>query len=225
MKVTVAGENSLIIYLGQEVCPSVSAKVQRAVDLLESALAPVLIDLVPSYSSLLVVYDLFLTDVETIRDQIFSLLDGLDDVEISDGPLIELPVYYSLESGPDLTVIAGRTGLAVEEIIALHQAQEYRVYAIGFAPGFAYLGQVDERIAMPRLATPRQQVPRGALGIADRQTAIYPAVSPGGWNLIGLCPTLMFDLNAMPSMPVKVGDRIRFTPIDRKTYIEMGGEL
>ncbi|MDX2348894.1 MAG: carboxyltransferase domain-containing protein, partial [Porticoccus sp.] len=115
--------------------------------------------------------------------------------------------------------------LSVDEVIALHQAQEYRVYAIGFAPGFAYLGQVDERIAAPRLATPRPQVPRGAVGIADRQTAIYPAVSPGGWNLIGLCPQPMFDPNNDPSMPVQVGDRVRFRGIDRQTFLDLGGEL
>jgi KipI family sensor histidine kinase inhibitor len=99
------------------------------------------------------------------------------------------------------------------------------VYAIGFAPGFAYLGQVDERIAAPRLATPRQKVPRGAVGIADRQTAIYPAASPGGWNLIGLCPQSMFDPNADPSMPVQVGDRVRFKGIDRQSFLELGGML
>lgn len=225
MNITVAGENALIIYFDQAVCPAVSAKVQRAVLLLEEALAPVLVDLVPSYASLLVVYDVFQTDINRIRDQIRDLLQELDHVDVQDGSLVELPVYYSLESGPDLQVIAGQTGLAVDEIIALHQAREYRVYAIGFAPGFAYLGQVDERIATPRLATPRGLVPRGAVGIADRQTAVYPAASPGGWNLIGRCPTAMFDLNATPSMPVAVGDRVRFVGVDRQEYLALGGEL
>jgi len=225
MNITVAGENALIIYFDQSVCPAVSAKVQRAVLLLEEALAPVLVDLVPSYASLLVVYDVFQTDINRIRDQIRDLLQELDHVDVQDGSLVELPVYYSLESGPDLQVIAGQTGLAVDEIIALHQAREYRVYAIGFAPGFAYLGQVDERIATPRLATPRGLVPRGAVGIADRQTAVYPAASPGGWNLVGRCPTAMFDLNAIPSMPVAVGDRVRFVGVDRQEYLALGGEL
>lgn len=225
MNITVAGENALIIYFDQAVCPAVSAKVQRAVLLLEAALAPVLVDLVPSYASLLVVYDVFQTDINRIRDQIRDLLQELDHVDVQDGSLVELPVYYSLESGPDLQVIAGQTGLAVDEIIALHQAREYRVYAIGFAPGFAYLGQVDERIATPRLTTPRGMVPRGAVGIADRQTAVYPAASPGGWNLIGRCPTAMFDRNATPSMPVAVGDRVRFVGIDRQEYLALGGEL
>ena len=225
MNISVAGENSLMIYFGEETSPIVSARVQHAVHLLEQAFGSVLIDMVPSYASLLVIYDLFRTDIHTIRPQIREVLAGLDQVEVQDGVLVELPVYYSLESGPDLQTLADRAGLGVDDVIQLHQAQEYRVYAIGFAPGFAYLGQVDERIAAPRLATPRQKVPRGAVGIADRQTAIYPTASPGGWNLIGLCPQSMFDPNADPSMPVQVGDRVRFKGIDRQSFLELGGML
>ena len=107
----------------------------------------------------------------------------------------------------------------------LHTEGEYRVYAIGFAPGFAYLGDVDERIAAPRLATPRQRVPRGAVAIADRQTAVYPEPSPGGWNLVGRSPLRMFDPTAEEPMPVRVGDRIRFNAISRDTFFELGGSL
>jgi KipI family sensor histidine kinase inhibitor len=146
-------------------------------------------------------------------------------VDASTGNLVTLPVYYSEESGPDLEVIAKRGNIDIDDVIEIHQQQEYRVYAIGFAPGFAYLGEVDKRIAAPRLATPRQKVPRGAVAIADRQTAVYPAVSPGGWNLIGLCPTRMFDPDKTPSMPVQVGDRIRFSAISRDQFIDQGGEL
>jgi len=152
-------------------------------------------------------------------------MSKLDSGDAGAGELITLPVYYSRESGPDLELIAERGQLSVEDVIEIHQQQEYRVYAIGFAPGFAYLGEVDERIAAPRLATPRQKVPRGAVAIADRQTAVYPAPSPGGWNLIGLCPTRMFDPAKTPSMPVKVGDRIRFSAISRDVFIARGGEL
>ncbi len=225
MNISVAGENSLMIYFGEETSPVVSARVQHAVHLLEEAFGSVLIDMVPSYASLLVIYDLFRTDIHTIRPQIREVLAGLDQVEVQEGALVELPVYYSLESGPDLQALADRADLGVDDVIQLHQAQEYRVYAIGFAPGFAYLGQVDERIAAPRLSTPRQKVPRGAVGIADRQTAIYPTASPGGWNLIGLCPQPMFDPNADPSMPVQVGDRVRFKGIDRQSFLELGGML
>ena len=138
---------------------------------------------------------------------------------------MELPVYYSEESGPELNLISQNSGLSINEIIALHQSLTYRVYAIGFAPGFAFLGQVDDRIATPRLSTPRLKVPRGAVGIADRQTAIYPDVSPGGWNLIGLCPTRMFDPDATPHMPVSVGDEVRFKEITKNEFHNLGGVI
>jgi KipI family sensor histidine kinase inhibitor len=143
-------------------------------------------------------------------------------VEVS---VVELPVYYSLESGPDLAVIAKQSQLTIDQIIEIHQAQEYRVYAIGFAPGFAYLGEVDERIAMPRLSTPRLAVPKGAVAIADKQTAVYPNISPGGWNIIGLCPIDMFDASATPIMPVNVGDKVKFKAISKEEYLTLGGEL
>lgn len=233
MNITVAGENSLIIYFGQETGLDVSAepsleiskKVQQATEIITNSLGGALIDLVPSYASLLVIYDVFRTDLHSIRPQIRELLTDIDQAEKPEGQLIELPVYYGSESGPDLALLADKAGLSIEEVIDLHQSQEYQVYAIGFAPGFAYLGEVDERIAAPRLATPRQQVPRGAVGIADRQTAVYPSVSPGGWNLIGLCPQRMFDPEATPTMPVTVGDRVQFESIDRETFLSLGGEL
>jgi KipI family sensor histidine kinase inhibitor len=225
MNIHVAGENALIIYFGEETDPRVSAQVQQAVDVLEQALQEKLIDLVPSYASLLVVFDPLQCDHLEVRKAIRGALSQLTDEQDSDGQVVELPVYYSLESGPDLAVISERTGLSHDEIIAIHQEGEYRVYAIGFAPGFAYLGQVDERIASPRLSTPRLKVPRGAVGIADRQTAVYPAVSPGGWNLIGLCPQRMFDPASEPSMPVTVGDRVKFKAITREEFISLGGEL
>jgi KipI family sensor histidine kinase inhibitor len=141
------------------------------------------------------------------------------------GREIVLPVYYSTESGADLEHLAEQAELSIADVIALHSGTEYRVYAIGFAPGFAYLGHVDPRIAAPRLPTPRQKVPRGSVAIADRQTAVYPAASPGGWNLIGNCPQRLFDPHAKPVMPVAVGDRVRFEAITRERFLARGGEL
>jgi KipI family sensor histidine kinase inhibitor len=138
---------------------------------------------------------------------------------------VVLPVYYAPEVGIDLESLAERAGLSVSKVIDLHASSEYRVYAIGFAPGFAYLGEVDERIAAPRLATPRASVPRGSVAIADRQTAVYPSVSPGGWNLIGRCPVPMFDPGAQPCMPVAVGDTVHFEPISRERFLTLGGDL
>lgn len=225
MKIEIAGQNAFIVYFGDQASATVSAQIQAAVNNINNSMADCLVDLVPSYASLLVIFDLDRSEPFAVRRMLRAALTDLDTVDASAGELVTLPVYYSLESGPDLEVVAERGNISVEDVIEIHLQQEYRVYAIGFAPGFAYLGEVDERIAAPRLATPRQKVPRGAVAIADRQTAVYPAVSPGGWNLIGLCPTRMFDPAREPSMPVSAGDRIRFEAITREQFLAQGGEL
>lgn len=225
MELHVAGENALILYLGKETSPAVSARVQAAAGAAEIALGEDLIDLVPSYASLLVIYDALRTDHLSVGRRLRESMATLDAPATGEGRTVTLPVYYDPEVGADLEPLAQSKGLSVDEVIALHSGCEYRVYAIGFAPGFAYLGEVDERIAAPRLATPRQRVPRGAVAIADRQTAIYPAPSPGGWNLIGRCPVRMFDPGAEPPMPVAVGDRVRFEAIGRARFLALGGEV
>lgn len=224
MLIQPAGENALMVYLGEGMDPTVSARVQALAHALPDALGDHLLDLVPSYASVMVVYDAYATDHMAVIRTLHQLGLALERGESAEGRLVELPAWYSPESGADLEALARGADLTTDEVIELHSGTEYRVYAIGFAPGFAYLGEVDERIAAPRLATPRQRVPRGAIAIADRQTAVYPAPSPGGWNLVGRCPTRLFDPAADPCMPVAVGDRVRFRPIDRDEYIERGGE-
>ena len=224
--ISIAGENSLILYFGDRPSDAIASQVAQVVVQLRLSIGEVLIDLVPSYASLLVIYNPVISDHHLVRAAMRAALDSLTVSNAQQrGSLVILPVYYSVESGPDLQGLADGAGLSVDEVIAIHQQTEYRVYAIGFAPGFAYLGEVDERIATSRLATPRQKVPRGSVAIADRQTAVYPAQSPGGWNLIGLCPRRMFDPNLTPSMPVQVGDRVRFDAIDKQAFLALGGEL
>jgi KipI family sensor histidine kinase inhibitor len=225
VQIVSAGEDALIAYLGDETSPTVSARVQAAAEAIEAVLGDDLVDLVPSYASVLIIYNLLRTDHLSVRQRVHTVLEQLPTQRLDEGKLVTLPAWYSAESGPDLEPLAQRAGLAADEVIQIHHSTEYRVYAIGFAPGYAYLGQVDPRIAAPRLATPRQKVPRGAVAIADRQTAVYPAPSPGGWNLIGRCPVRMFNPDTNPTMPVAVGDRVRFEAIDRETYLELGGEL
>ncbi|KGJ89946.1 5-oxoprolinase subunit PxpB [Colwellia psychrerythraea] len=232
----VAGENALMLYFVDEsrsssiikadkVTDDISSNVQHAAKLIRQHLSADIIDLIPSYASILVMFNLLETDHHHLRNKLKKLLRQCGGTKNKQGRLIELPVYYSLTSGMDLERIAKHAKLTVEQVIALHQNHEYRVYAIGFAPGFAYLGEVEQRIATPRLATPRLKVPKGAVAIADRQTAVYPAQSPGGWNIIGLCPTDMFNAQAMPTMPVEVGDRVRFVGIDKQEYLDLGGVL
>jgi KipI family sensor histidine kinase inhibitor len=246
VRIETAGENSLILYLAESRYPAkeleqqaglsaeeILSRVQRITAMLAVEVGPALIDLVPSYASVLIVFDPLVITHKKVSDITRRCCEQLSDKNADmpscsvpfSGKRVELPVYYSEESGPDLVRLATATGLTVEQVIELHHQQEYRAYAIGFAPGFAYLGQVNERIALPRLETPRPFVPAGAVAIADRQTAVYPAVSPGGWNLIGLCPTPMFDPATDPIMPATVGDTVVFRPITREAFLNLGGNL
>ncbi len=221
---TCAGENALVLYLGDDIDPGTSAWVQVATTAIEESLAGDIVDLVPAYASVLVIYRPGLC-MPNVAKRIRAALPERPESEDTAGGTVTLPVYYSPESGADIEQLAEAAGLSVEGVIECHASTEYRVYAIGFAPGFAYLGQVDERIAAPRLATPRPVVPRGSVAIADRQTAVYPAPSPGGWNLIGRCPVPLFDPASSPHMPVSVGDRVHFEPVSRARYLELGGEF
>ncbi|TBR41590.1 5-oxoprolinase subunit PxpB [Marinomonas agarivorans] len=226
MKIEIAGENALIIYFAEQVSVEASGQIQAMTNALQPLVGQSIIDLIPSYASLLVIYDDDHYDYYAMRSLILAQSQALaNDAQTRDGKLVTLPVYYGLEAAPDLEELAQKAGLTTDEVIQIHQAQTYQAYAIGFAPGFAFLGEVDPRIAAPRKATPRKAVPKGAVAIADRQTAVYPSVSPGGWNLIGLCPTPMFEPEKTPAMPLSTGDRVQFKAISKAEFLVLGGEL
>ncbi|UTA47833.1 5-oxoprolinase subunit PxpB [Simiduia sp. 21SJ11W-1] len=227
LAIETAGANAMIAYFGAPdagIDDQAASAVAACASALRAAAPCWLVDMVPSYGSLLVTYNPLEADPLTVRATLKRCAQG----EATAGrvsQLVRLPVYYAPEAGPDLEALAERAKLSVAEVVSIHTETLYRVYAIGFAPGFAYLGEVDERIAAPRLATPRTKVPKGAVAIADRQTAVYPAPSPGGWNLIGRCPTPMFDPKAEPTMPVQSGDQVQFYAISREEYLALGGSL
>ena len=183
------------------------------------------VDLIPAEESIAVKYNSLVMSSNEVKNILLAQLKKFNySDEYQEKSLLHIPVCYSAEFGLDIEDIVTKYSHSHQEVADLHSSITYKVKMIGFTPGFAYLGEVDERIATPRLATPRQHVPRGAVGIADRQTAVYPAQSPGGWNLIGRCPLQMFDPHSAEPMPVRVGDRVRFEAIDRATYLELGGE-
>jgi len=134
-------------------------------------------------------------------------------------------MYYSEEVGFDLDRISKLSNLSIKEVIELHSSTTYRVYTIGFLPGFAYLGEVDTKIATPRLDTPRTKIPKGSLGIADNQSAIYPIQSPGGWNIVGRTYLDMFDKNLDGFSYLSIGDRVKFRAISRDEFLKNGGVI
>nr|WP_295720526.1 5-oxoprolinase subunit PxpB [uncultured Halovibrio sp.] len=190
-----------------------------------AVLGDALVEMVPSYTTVLVQYDPWqLTDTVS-RRLLESVLERLEpSSEDTGGRLIKLPVWYDVSVGPELSLIAECNGWSPQRVAAAHAATQYQVFALGFVPGFAFMGLVDPALATPRLATPRQQVPRGSIAIAERQTSAYPQVTPGGWNLIGRTPLTLFDATREPMTVLEPGDRVRFVPISRQRFIELGGD-
>ena len=223
---SLAGENAFILYLNtQLISPAVAERIALATSQLRPMLGQELVELLPSYASLLIVFNPLQHSHLTIKPLLEqALAKPVSLLSQSQAKQVELPVWYSEQSGPDLLVVAKAKGLTPDEVIALHSATMYQVYAIGFAPGFAYLGELPEQLAMPRLSSPRAKVPAGAVAIADRQTAVYPAASPGGWHLLGLCPIQMFNAQQDPPMPVAVGDQVSFVPITEREFTLLGGK-
>ena len=183
-----------------------------------------LVDLVPSYTTLMVHYDLIALSPAQARELIDHALTDLQPQAQGSGQCHVLPVWYDLSVGPELTLLSQRSGLAVDDVIRLHSAHEYQVFALGFAPGFACMGLVDEVLASPRLSTPRKRVAAGSVGIAERQTAAYPVVSPGGWNLIGRTPAKLFDRARDGYSLMQPGDTVRFEVVSRVEFINLGGD-
>jgi 5-oxoprolinase (ATP-hydrolysing) subunit B len=191
---------------------------------LRTAFGGQLIDLVPSYTTLMVHYDLTVLSPSQARELIDLALTDLTPDSRTGGQRHVLPVWYDLSVGPELSLLSRRSGLSVNEVIRCHSEREYQVFALGFAPGFAFMGLVDEVLAAPRLDTPRKRVAAGSVGIAERQTAAYPVVSPGGWNLIGRTPSRLFDRERDGYSLMQPGDSVRFTAVDHAEFIRLGGD-
>ncbi|WP_163575699.1 5-oxoprolinase subunit PxpB [Halomonas faecis] len=192
----------------------------------EAAFGRALVDLVPSYTTLLVVFDPLQLSPSQARHRLVELLQELTPDEEGDGGQVsDLPTWYDTCVGPDLPRVADHAGLSIDQVIECHAGTTYRVFALGFAPGFAFMGLLDERLEVPRLETPRQRVPMNSVAIAGRQTAAYPAVTPGGWNLLGRTTARLFDRHRDGFSLLQVGDRVRFVPVDEETFESQGGDV
>jgi len=223
---SVASVDSLIIYFGQEIGDSVARKVREAFYALKNTNLKHVVEIVPSYTSIMISYDFIKVSYMEICKEIDEVLEHAEEFSHKmTTRSVSIPVYYGNEAGLDLKDLAKMKNLSVEEIISLHVNKEYSVYAIGFSPGFPYMGEVDEVLATPRLANPRAKVPKGSVGIADKQTAIYPQLSPGGWQILGRTPIEMFDTSYDGFSYLKVGDKVKFRPINKDEFLELGGEL
>ena len=208
----------MVVEFGSEIDPEINALVHRATDAIERAELDGVVELVPTYRSLMLHFDPLLTGYDTLQEAILDL--NLDEGGAASGQrVVEIPTLYGGEYGPDIGFVAENAGMSESEVIEIHSGSDYLVYAMGFSPGFPYLGGLDPRLNTPRLTTPRTLIPGGSVGIAETQTGAYPVASPGGWQLIGRTPLKLFDPEADPPALINAGDRVRFVPLpDEEAY-------
>ncbi len=215
------GEGGIVVELGGAVDPDVNARVHALARAVVRRLGARVREVVPAYASLLVVFDPLRTDRPALERRLAALAGEVASVR-AEPPrrVVRIPVCYGGELGPDLDALAARAGLPAAEVVARHAAPVYRVYLLGFTPGFPYLGGMDPRIACPRLASPRLRVPPGSVAIAGEQTGIYPVESPGGWRIVGRTPLRLFDPTPGARRPflLAAGEGLRFVPVERAEY-------
>ena len=223
-RIEVVAIDCLMLRLFDEIAETNMPWMLAASQRLRAGFAGHLIDLVPSYTTLMVHYDGLALSPGQARELIAQALTDLQPDTQSRGQCHVLPVWYDESVGPELTLLAERTGWSVSEVIRRHSEHHYQVFALGFAPGFAFMGLVEEALAAPRLATPRKRVAAGSVGIAERQTAAYPAQSPGGWNLIGRTPSALFDREREGYSLMQPGDSVQFAPVSHAEFINLGGD-
>jgi len=219
----VAGDSALVVEFGRGIDPAVNRRVQGFCALLNGQAPAGVVEVIPSYRSVLILY-------RPWELPLHALLGWLARLEVMDpdpgpGRQLEIPVLYGGEWGPDLEEIARFARLSPQEVVEIHTGSDYMVYCLGFAPGFPFLGKTPESIAMPRLATPRTRVPAGSVGIAGEQTGIYPSDSPGGWRLVGRTPLPLFLSHRDPPALFRPGDRVRLRAVGQEEFLALQSRL
>jgi len=214
----VAGDRALFLNFANRISPQINRKVHLLASFIKKGEG--ILEIVPTYRSLCIYYDPLRLRLRDLERRLCQIEDELGEPKKTPPParVLEIPVVYGGEYGPDLGFVANSCGLPEEEVVQIHSGRDYLIYMCGFSPGFSYLGGLDERIAAPRLKTPRVKVPAGSVGIAEGQTGIYPLESAGGWRLIGRTPLKLFDPQKDPPIPFLPGEYFRFVPIPEEEY-------
>lgn len=220
-------ETAVMIRISKELDRSTHQKVKTITAVLEEATFDWLVEVVPSYTCVMVYINPLLIEkslespLDYIINKLKEYLIGVDLDKASEGRLVHIPVVYGGEFGPDLERVANAHALSVDEVIALHSERMYTVYMIGFTPGFPYLGELNMKLMTPRSDRPRLEIPAGSVAIGGKQTGIYPIESPGGWHIIGRTPIRLFNPDEKNVSLLNIGDRIQFEPITKRQFFIM----
>jgi inhibitor of KinA len=218
IRISAAGDAALILEFPQRIDPAINSRVIALAQTIQRRCGTAVRDAVVGYCSVTVYFDPLLVDGPWLEAEMRAAAAEVDDTPAPASPIVDVPVCYDRDLGPDLDDVAAFGSIAPADVVRLHHSREYRVYLVGFVPGFAYMAEVDARIAAPRRASPRMEVPAGSVAIAAGQTGIYPSVTPGGWNIIGRTPLRLYDPSRSQPLLLRAGDAVRFRPIPRTEF-------
>jgi inhibitor of KinA len=213
-----ASDQSLLVYFGQQITLDAHERIRKLLLLLAAEPIPGVRNLHPAYSSLLIKFDAVRFRHEDLEAALRPYLARVDRTALPEPRQVEIPVCYGGEFGPDLLDVSALHHMTPQQVIELHSSPTYLVYFLGFVPGFAYLGELPQALATPRLPTPRRGVPAGSVGVAGNQTGVYPVATPGGWRLLGRTPLSLFRPEETGLSFLSIGDRVRFKPISAENF-------
>ncbi|HOD36478.1 MAG TPA: 5-oxoprolinase subunit PxpB [Syntrophales bacterium] len=217
-RIRFCGDRAIIVEYGEGIDRTVNEKVRAMAAMLRKSLPRGVEAIIPAYRSLSLLYNPLMVSTDQIAKAIEAAEKNLRQTEIAEPRIVEIPVCYGGEFGPDLEIVADHNSLDAGEVIAVHTSVDYHIYMIGFAPGFCYLGGLDRRLHTPRRKTPRTLLPAGSVGIAESQTGMYPQDSPGGWQIIGRTPLRLFAPWREEPFLYRAGDRIRFVSVTEEQF-------
>ena len=223
--ITIAGDSALNLEFAHAISAETSAKIRMAADNLTADPIRGITELVPTFCSLMVYYNPLVITFDELSTKLRSKLRDVGEADLSIRKIVPIPVCYGGEFGPDLANVAQLEGLSEDEVIAIHTERDYLIDMLGFLPGFAYLGGLDERLHTPRLAVPRTRIEPGSVGIGGAQTGIYPLASPGGWQIIGRTPLKPYDPDREEPILYAAGEYLRFVPITPDEYTAIEAQL
>ena len=217
-QIKITGDTSVAVVFGNEISIDINTKIRAFDEALAEEQIDGVYETVPTYCSLTIHYAPERIRYEELKERLEALLAVSHKAQKLNTIVMEIPVVYGGEYGPDLETVAAHNGMSPEDVVRIHSGAEYLIYMLGFTPGFSYMGGMDESIATPRLKTPRVLIPAGSVGIAGKQTGIYPIDSPGGWQLIGRTPVKLYDAHRDTPILLDAGLHVKFIPIDEAEY-------